>query len=48
MLLMMVGLTAMALRAQRRRAPVETTGIIMLGGYAIGVVLVWAVGSGSP
>ena len=43
-LLMMVGLTAMALRAQRRRLPVETTGLIMLGAYAGGMLLVWSVG----
>jgi cation:H+ antiporter len=45
MLLMMVGLTAMALRAQRHRGPVEMTGLIMLGGYAGGMLLVWATGA---
>jgi cation:H+ antiporter len=46
-LLMMVGLTAMALRAQRRRSPVETTGLIILAGYVAGVALVWSIGAGS-
>ncbi len=44
-LLMMIGLTAMALRAQRRRMPVETTGVIMLAAYVAGVVLVWSIGA---
>lgn len=44
-LLMMIGLTAMSLRAQRRRLPVETTGLIMLGVYAAGVALVWSIGA---
>ncbi|HLB23094.1 MAG TPA: hypothetical protein VJP07_03285 [Dehalococcoidia bacterium] len=48
MLLMMVGLTAMALRAQRRRMPVETTGLLMVAGYGAGVALVWSIGAGSP
>jgi cation:H+ antiporter len=43
-LLMMIGLTAMALRAQRKRLPVETAGVIMMAAYVVGVLLVWSVG----
>jgi cation:H+ antiporter len=45
--LMMVGLTAIALRAERERMPVDTTALLLIGGYVLGLVLVWSVGSGT-
>jgi cation:H+ antiporter len=46
-LLMMAGLTAMALRAQRRRFPLEVTGLIILAGYVAGLALVGSLGVAS-
>jgi cation:H+ antiporter len=42
-LMMMIGLTAIALRSQRHRRPVEIAGLIMLGTYIAGMTIVWAV-----
>lgn len=43
MLLMMIGLTGMVLRAERRRFPVDPTAIVVLGGYVLGLLMVWSV-----
>jgi len=44
MLLMMVGLIDMVLRAEQKRFPVDPAAAIILGGYVLGLVLVWQVG----
>jgi len=46
-LMMMIGLTAMALRSQRQRLPVEIAGVIMVVAYLGGLLMVWSTGSGS-
>ena len=43
MLLMMVGLTDMVLRAERRRFPVDPAATLILVGYLLGLLLVWSV-----
>ncbi len=43
MLLMMIALTNMVLRAERRRFPIDPTAIVILGGYVVGLLLVWSV-----
>jgi cation:H+ antiporter len=43
MLLMMVGLTNMVLRAERRRFPVDPTALVILVGYVMGLLMVWSV-----
>lgn len=43
MLLMMIGLTNMVLRAERRRFPIDPTASVILGGYVVGLLLVWSV-----
>lgn len=45
MLLMMIGLTSMVLRAERRRLPFDAAAALILAGYALGVLLVWSVSS---
>ncbi len=45
MLLMVVGLTGMVLRAERRRFPLDPAAAIILVGYALGLLLVWGVGA---
>lgn len=42
-LLMVIGLTGMVLRAERRRFPVDPTATLILGGYLLGMLLVWSV-----
>lgn len=45
MLLMMVGLTSMVLRAERRRFPIDPAAALIAGGYVLGILLVWSVSS---
>lgn len=42
MLLMIIGLTNMVLRAERRRFPVDPTAVVILGGYIFGLLMVWS------
>lgn len=42
MLLMMIGLTNMILRAERRRFPIDPTAVVILAGYLAGLLLVWS------
>lgn len=44
-LLMMIGLTSMVLRAERRRFPVDPAAALILIGYALGLLLTWSVSS---
>lgn len=43
MLLMMVGLTSMVLRAERRRFPLDPTALVILGGYLAGLLMIWSI-----
>jgi cation:H+ antiporter len=44
-LLMMVGITSMVLRAERRRFPFDPAAVLILVGYMLGVLLTWSVSS---
>ena len=44
-LLMMIGLTDMVLRAERRRFPFDPAAALILIGYALGLLLTWSVSS---
>lgn len=44
-LLMMIGLTGMVLRAERRRFPYDPAAALIIGGYVLGLLLVWSVSS---
>ncbi len=46
-LLMMIGLTSMVLRAERRRFPIDPAAALILIGYALGLLLTWSVSNAS-